>query len=118
MCFATIDIEPHLQSNVSKGSWIQLYETCLVKHYPYISKVLEKMVDAFLEVQRVVLQVSRKIVDVQLVFCPLTVFKRIVPYNKGKKLRLALLIVSLKSLSSSAVHYVLDEICFDYYFIL
>jgi hypothetical protein len=118
MRFATIGIESHLRSNVSKGSWIQLYETCFVKHYLYINKVLEKMVDAFLKVQRVVLQISGKIVDVQLVFCLLTVFKRIVPYNKGKKLRLALSVVSLRSLSFSAVHYVLDKICFDYYFIL
>jgi hypothetical protein len=74
-------------------------------------------VDTFLEVQRVVFQVSGKIVDVQLVFCLLTVFKHVVPYNKGKKLYLALPIVNLKSLSFSTVHYVLDEICFDYYFI-
>jgi hypothetical protein len=74
-------------------------------------------VDIFLEVQRVVLQVSGKIVDAQLVFCPLNVFKCVVLYDKGKKLRLALPIVSLRNLSFSTVHYVLDKICFDYYFI-
>lgn len=66
-----------------------------------------------LEVERIMLQIIRQVVDVCLLLGEYSIDANPVPNNKRKKLRLALPKISLPSLSPPRVHDVLDKITLD-----